>query len=112
MHTGFIFRILLCLMVFLALISRSVVDTQAVAQRISNLRANEPYSLSYAAGGYDAQGNFLGGTESVNLAAFEGKLYAGVGYWMDRPRQLFPQHPDPQSGAQILVLDSEHAQWR
>jgi hypothetical protein len=47
----------------------------------------------------------------MNLAAFEGKLYAGVGYWMDRP-DFFPENPDPSSSAQILVLDSKLAQWR
>jgi hypothetical protein len=124
MRTSFIARILLCLIVVFALLSRFVVGNQAVAQR-ATLPANEPYSLSYAAGGHDARGNFLGGTELMNLAAFEGKLYAGIGYWMDRP-QLFPAQfgglgagaspnsgsTDPQSGAQILVLDSKSSQWR
>jgi hypothetical protein len=30
---------------------------------------------------------------------------------MDRP-QLFPQHKDPRSPAQLLVLDAKSAQWR
>jgi hypothetical protein len=129
MRTSFILRVLLCLIVAVALLSRFVVGIHAVAQGVATLPANEPYSLSYAAGGNDARGNFLGGTELMNLVAFEGKLYAGIGYWMDRP-QLFParadprggswmgrpysspEQGDPQSGAQILVLDSKLAQWR
>lgn len=111
MHTTFAPRILLCLIVVFVLLSRSAVGTQTVAQGMSALPANEPFSLSYAAGGYDARGNFLGGTELMNLAAFEGKLYAGIGYWTDRP-QLFSAPADPKSGPQILVLDSKNARWR
>jgi hypothetical protein len=106
-----------CLIVFFAILSRPDVGIQAVAQEISAkvrhgfLPANEPYSLSYAAGGYDAEGNFMGGTELMNLAAFEGKLYAGVGYVEDQPN-LLPQHPDPASGAQIVVKDAGSSPWR
>jgi hypothetical protein len=99
--SNFNFRILCCLTIFMAFPYCSG----------AGIPANEPYSLSYAAGGYDASGNFLGGTEIMNLVAFQGRLYAGVGYWMDRPR-FFPQHPDPASGAQILVLDSSRSSWR
>jgi hypothetical protein len=129
MQTSSISKILSCPIVALALLSLSAFGSQAVAQSESVPPAKEPYSLSYAAGGYDDRGNFLGGTELMNLVGFEGKLYAGVGYWMDRP-QLFPtpasmngdsridrsqsnsQHVDPHSGPQILVLDSNHGQWR
>jgi hypothetical protein len=64
------------------------------------------FAVSYAAGGRDASGRFMGGTELRNLAAFEGKLYAGNGYWEDRPGNEGPQ------GAQILVLESASARWR
>jgi hypothetical protein len=73
--------------------------------------ADEPYSASYAAGGRDSNGTFLGGTEAMNLTAFGGRLYAGVGYWMDVPN-FFPKNPDPASGAQLLVLDGRQASWR
>jgi len=107
MPANFISNTGLYLIVMLGLF-RAVIVGQAVAQTSP---ADEPYSLSYAAGGYDAQGNFLGGTEQMNLTPYEGKLYAGLGYFMDQP-QLFPQHLDPKSGAQILVLDSSNAQWQ
>src|ERR1700733_10184846 len=128
MHTTFIPRFVPCLIVVFALLG-TVIGAKAVGQSMPDLPSSEPYSLSYAAGGRDNQGNFLGGTELMNLVGFEGKLYAGVGYWMDRPR-LFPAHAgapgdsqmdrshfdparvDPKSGAQILVLDSKHSQWR
>jgi hypothetical protein len=75
--------------------------------------ADEPESISYAAGGYDSNHHFLGGTEILNLVGHHGKLYAGVGYWMDRPR-LFARdgQADPRSSAQIIVLDKKSGAWR
>ena len=108
MDTGFVSRLFLCLIVFFTPLSRAFVASQAVAQQ--TLPASEPYTLSFAAGGRDARGNFLGGTELMNLTAFQGKLYAGVGYWMDRPDEFGSS--DPRSSAQVLVLDSRSARWR
>ena len=47
----------------------------------------------------------MGGTEIRVLTAHAGKLYAGNGYWEDRPG------PEGTQGAQILVLDGPRAQW-
>lgn len=58
------------------------------------------FSISYDAGTTDAAGQFMGGTETMNFASYDGKLYAGVGYWEDAPGN------DPRSGAQILVRDA------
>lgn len=104
-------RILPYLVVVFALLVWAVIGTRAIAQRLVAGPANEPYSVSYSAGGYDARGNFLGGTELMNLADFEGKLYAGIGYWMDRPQVFSAGRVDPPSGAQIIVLDSKLSQW-
>ncbi len=48
----------------------------------------------------------FGGTELRAIVAFEGKLFASVGYWMDKARTN-PKLP----GAQILRLDSASADW-
>jgi hypothetical protein len=48
----------------------------------------------------------MGGTEIRVLTAHGGKLYAGNGYWEDRPG------PEGLQGAQILVLDGAGARWR
>ena len=101
-------KIALGLTVCLTPLGASLIAGRAGAQQASP--ASEPYSLSYAAGGRDAKGNFLGGTELMNLTAFGGRLYAGIGYWMDRP-EVFGSS-DPRSAAQILVLDSKRDQWR
>jgi hypothetical protein len=75
--------------------------------------ADEAVSLSYAAGGYDSNQHFLGGTETMSLVGYRGKLYAGVGYCMDRPRMFaMGGQPDPRSSAQILVLDKKSGAWR
>src|SRR5207244_558463 len=47
----------------------------------------------------------MGGTEMRVLAGHAGRLYAGNGYWEDRPGPAGPQ------GAQILVLDAPGARW-
>ena len=64
------------------------------------------FTLSYAAGSRDAAGRFMGGTELRNLVAYQGKLYAGVGYWEDRPGA------EGWQGAAIVVLDGPAAAWR
>ena len=69
-------------------------------------RGEGEFRLSFAAGSRDSAGNFLGGTEVRLLTGHGGKLYAGNGYWEDRPGPEGPQ------GAQILVLDESGARWR
>jgi hypothetical protein len=64
------------------------------------------FDFSYVAGSRDNAGRFMGGTEMRELAAHGGKLYAGNGYWQDRPG------PEGAQGAQILVLDGPQARWR
>jgi hypothetical protein len=69
-------------------------------------RGGGEFQLSFAAGSRDSAGNFLGGTEVRLLTGHGGKLYAGNGYWEDRPGPEGPQ------GAQILVLDKSGGRWR
>jgi hypothetical protein len=49
----------------------------------------------------------LGGTEARGLVSFDGKLYAGIGYWSDRAKNN-PNLP----GAQILSLDRPGGKWK
>ena len=69
------------------------------------------YTADYLAGERDAYGNFVGGTETMNLVAHGGRLYAGVGYWMDLP---YAKNKEgyPWTGAQVLVKDSIDSPWR
>jgi hypothetical protein len=67
--------------------------------------AVSPFQISYVAGTRDAAGRFMGGTELMNFAVHDGRLYAGMGYWEDRPGT------DPRSGAQVVVRDGPSAPW-
>jgi hypothetical protein len=65
------------------------------------------FSVSYASGTTDPLGQRLGGSEIRALAVHVGKLFAGNGYWEDRPA-LFGPHP----GAEVLVLEGPGRPWR
>ena len=64
------------------------------------------FTKDYFPGTRDAGGQFMGGTEALWLAAFQGRLYAGIGYGQDQPGD------DPKPGAQILRKDAADAPWR
>jgi len=66
----------------------------------------DDFQVSFQAGARDAAGRFLGGTEMRLLTAHGGKLYAGNGYWEDRPG------PEGRQGPEILVLDGPNMPWR
>jgi len=79
----------------------------SVCHSTSLAQAQQPgLEVSFVAGARDDAGRFMGGTEMRVLAAHAGKLYAGNGYWEDRPGPEGPQ------GAQILVLNGPGARWR
>jgi len=102
---------LCCLIAASLFLSCSFTKGADAASVTSANHGSEPYSLSYNAGGTDSNGNFLGGTEFMNLVAFQGRLYGGLSYWKDDPN-YFPKHPDPASGPQVLVLNSKNSQWQ
>jgi hypothetical protein len=66
----------------------------------------DAFQASFVAGSHDRDGRFAGGTEMRVLTSHSGKLYAGNGYWEDRPG------PEGLQGAQILVLDAPGGRWR
>ena len=71
----------------------------------AQVRADD-FQISFAAGSRDGAGRFAGGTEMRLLTAHGGRLFAGNGYWEDRPG------PEGLQGAQILVLDGPGLPWR
>lgn len=66
------------------------------------------FRMSYLSGGLDPDGHFLGGTEVRALAAFDGKMFAGNGFW----NETLDGTEDPNHGAQVLVLDKADGLWR
>ena len=84
-----------------------VLSLAATASKTGAAQGQEDgFQVSYVAGGQDVAGRFAGGTEMRLLVAHGGKLYAGNGYWEDRPGL------EGRQGAQILVLDSPDSRWR
>ncbi|MBI5527006.1 MAG: hypothetical protein HY897_11780 [Deltaproteobacteria bacterium] len=68
------------------------------------------WRASFLAGTTDPGGNLLGGTEARALEAFDGKLFAGIGYWTDKDEGSLSL-----PGPQVIVLDRpgpEGGQWR
>ena len=68
------------------------------------------WKSSLTVGSKDVDGNELGGTEIRSLVAFDGKLFAGNGYWTD-----IETKNEALPGAQVFVLDrpvSEGGRWK
>lgn len=73
--------------------------------RQKDLNALVRFTRDYVPGTRDAKGKFMGGTETMRLVAHDGKLFAGNGFWTDRPGD------DPRPGAQILVKRGPNEPW-
>ncbi len=98
-------------LVALVLVSSLAFSVMGIAASLGDLTGSADWQVSYAAGTWDAAGNYMGGTETMNLVAHKGRLYAGVGYWMDLPYSR-SKGDEPWTGAQILVKDSSNSDWR
>ncbi len=88
------------LVIALLVIARTEAQTKASGP------TDEGFDVSYTPGQRDAAGRFMGGTELRNLLGHRGALYAGNGYWMDRPG------PEGRQPAQLLRLDEPAGRWR
>jgi hypothetical protein len=65
------------------------------------------YSKDYFPGSNDIHGRYLGSTETMTIVKHQGKLFAGMGNWMDYPWKL----DNSNEGAQILRKDAFNAPW-
>lgn len=85
--------------------------------------AEQPVSLSrafigmtftkdYNAGTKDASGQFMAGTETMRILAHQGKLFAGLDDWTDKPYWTRSGNQAPWTGPQVIVKDSATAPWR
>jgi len=72
----------------------------------------QTWQKSFSAGNTDVNGDYLGGSEVLNLVEHKKKLYASVGYWEDETN-IWYGGSDPDIGwAQIICLDSANGSWR
>ncbi len=69
------------------------------------------FTRDYLPGTRDPGGQWMGGSETMCLLAHGGKLFAGLGYWMDQPYAK-PKGDEPWTGAQVLVKESASGPWR
>ncbi|HET9619741.1 MAG TPA: hypothetical protein VFP84_00145 [Kofleriaceae bacterium] len=72
----------------------------------SAVGASRGFRRAYQAGTRDREGQFMGGTEIMQLVPHLGKLYAVTSTMWDRPGD------DPAVGAQVLALDHPDHGWR
>lgn len=79
----------------------------ALAKTPTNAPSSLPitFTKDYAPGTKDRRGQFMGGTETMRLAAHDGMLFAGLGFWTDQAGT------DPSPGAQILVKRGPDSAW-
>ena len=69
------------------------------------------WESSFAAGNFDDNNNFMGGSEVLQLVSHKNKLFASVSYWQDESN-IWYGGDDPNIGwSQILSLDSPDEDW-
>ena len=70
------------------------------------------WERSYQAGYLDDNGKYVGGSEILHLVAHKGKLFAAVGYWMDKRNIWYGGSSADTGWAQVLRLDGPDARWQ
>ena len=70
------------------------------------------WEKSFSAGDFDTNGNFLGGSEVMQLVNHKNKLYASVGYWQDASN-IWYGGANPSIGwGQIISLPGKNMSWK
>ena len=70
------------------------------------------WERSYRAGCLDQAKRLAGGSEILHLVPHKGRLFAAVGYWMDRRNPWYGERRETASWAQILRLDGPKERWQ
>ena len=73
---------------------------------------SQNWSKSFTAGNNDSNGNFLGGSEVLQLVGHKNKLYASVGYWEDQNNIWYGGTNNGTGWGQIISLDGPSSQWK
>ena len=72
----------------------------------------QSWSQSFAAGGYDSNNKFLGGSEVLQLVDHKSTLFASVGYWEDANNIWYGGSNINLGWGQINRLDNPSAIWQ
>ena len=69
------------------------------------------WESSFAAGNFDDNNNFMGGSEVLQLVSHKNKLFASVSYWQDESNIWYGGDDSNIGWSQILSLDSPDEDW-
>ncbi len=65
--------------------------------------------LDWKASGFDVAGNFMGGSEIMNIVSYKGKLYAGNGFFQDGSVDYNASY---YKGAHVMVKETASSPWK
>lgn len=71
----------------------------------------QEWEQSFAAGSFDVNGSFMGGSEVLQLVAHKSKLFASVGYWQDENNVWYGGDDLEIGWSQILCLENDDDSW-
>jgi hypothetical protein len=83
----------------------SIISFYCFSLQAQNTVDSMTFYKDYFPGTNDINGKYLGSTETMAIVQHKGKLYAGMGNWMDYP--VTPQH----EGTQVLRKDAFNSPW-
>jgi len=73
---------------------------------------SQTWEKSFSAGDFDINGNFLGGSEIMNLVSHKNKVYASVGYWQDASNIWYGGNNPSNGWGQIICLEGQNLSWK
>jgi hypothetical protein len=72
----------------------------------------QTWQKSFSAGNYDLNGQYLGGSEVMQLVSHKKKLYASIGYWEDATNIWYGGSNSNIGWGQIIRLDNSNGNWQ
>ena len=77
-----------------------------------NISNAQTWQKSFSAGDYDLNGQYLGGSEVMQLVSHKKKLYASIGYWEDATNIWYGGSNSNIGWGQIIRLDDSNGNWQ
>ena len=69
------------------------------------------WESSFAAGTFDYNNNFMGGSEVLQLVSHKNQLFASISYWQDESNVWYGGNNSNIGWSQIISLDSPQSAW-
>ena len=77
-----------------------------------NISNAQTWQKSFSAGNYDINGQYLGGSEVMQLVSHKKKLYASIGYWQDATNIWYGGSNSSIGWGQIIRKDNSIGNWQ